>query len=152
MTNPHTTLSKKVNYLQLFLVAVAIGLLSSCTPSERDEFNKSVGVFFLGLFQVINMFLLGVPALIFSIISATNQKSVLRILGIIFLAVFSILAMIGFISVLRAEPKHFDVYYLFLFELVMLIGSILCLVISFGKKDNNNDPDAKLYNDLLDGE
>lgn len=104
-------------------------MLIACHNGSKENVNRAVEVFFLGVLQVINLILFGVSAVVFSAISITSNKPVFKILGGIFLGIFTIFFLMGFFAVSSARPKHFDIYIIFAVEAIMIIVAFICLII-----------------------
>jgi len=114
---------------KIALLLLLTGILVACKNSSKENFDRAVEVFFLGVLQVINLILFGVTALVFSIISATNSKPVFKTLGAVFLGIFTVFMIMGFLAVTRAQPRHFDIYIIFTVEAVMIIVAFICVLI-----------------------
>ena len=106
-------------------ILVATLFLGSCRNGQQENFNRAVEVFFLGVLQVINMIFFGTASLILCIISGTNPKQIFKVLGGVFLGLFSLFALIGFVNVIEANPRENDIFIIFLMEFAMIIVSMI---------------------------
>jgi len=109
----------------IMLLLCSILFLVSCRGQNNDNFNRAVEVFFLGVLQVINMIIFGVASLVFCVISGTNPKQIFKVLGGVFLGIFSLFSLIGFISVIDANPRENDIFIVFLMEFAMIVISMI---------------------------
>src|SRR6218665_154922 len=96
----------------ILLLLVSITLFA-CNPANNNEINRSISVAFLGFLQLINLVLVGLPALILSIVAATNGNKVVQVVGIVFLSLFGLLALWGFTEIQLIGPRKNDVYFIF---------------------------------------
>lgn len=125
----------------LFFTFITIFLIS-CNNGAKQEMNRAVEVFFLGVLQVLNMSLFGISSLVLCILSITSTKPVFKILGGILLGIFFLFMSLGLMAVTRANPKHFDIYILFILEIVMIIAAFICLLIKPKNKPSKNNTQA----------
>jgi len=124
-------------------------IFASCSTSEQNEFGRSVEVFLIGLLQVVNMVIFGVLSMIFCIISASNPKSTYKVLGWIFLLIFLLFFAFGYIAVTEARPRHFEIYYIFIMEFVMVVISLL-FVIRKPKTSNTSENRDQYLDKIID--
>lgn len=127
-----------ISILSLFIY------LCSCTPSANRDAERAMGVFFLGVLQVINIIIFGVGAVIFSVLSATNVKPIFKVLGWMFLSLFTLFVLIGLINVLELNPKHFDVFIIFFMEAAMIIVSLIFVIRKPVPQKSTNSKDQYL--------
>jgi len=121
----------------------------SCQERNNDNFNRVVEVFFLGVLQVINMIIFGVASLIFCIISGTNSKQIYKVLGGVFLGIFSLFCLIGLVNVIEANPRENQIFIIFLMEFAMIIISLI-FVFKKPKKVNNVENKDQYLNKIID--
>jgi len=131
------------NTLLLLLCALAF---IGCTPESRDNFNDSVSVFFLGVFQVVNIILVGLPGLILSIVAAVRGNKIVRTMGLIFIIGFLLFGTWGFVEVNNVGPRRSDIYIIFIIEFLFAGSGLGCLIAAFNKKEVK--PETEM--DLLD--
>lgn len=112
---------------QLLLFSVLILLLFSCTEAGKTDVNRAINVFFLGLFQVLNIILFGVSSFILCLLGMTNNKKNLKIIGGALLGMFTLFALLGLMAVLNQRPKNGTIYVLFLFEFFILGANVVFL-------------------------
>jgi quinol-cytochrome oxidoreductase complex cytochrome b subunit len=131
------------NTLLLLLCALTF---IGCTPESRDNFNDSVSVFFLGVFQIVNLIIVGLPGLIMSIAAAVKGNKIVRTLGLIFMIAFVLLGLWGFVEVNNVGPRRPDIYIIFIIEFLFAGSGFGCLIAASNKKEVK--PKAEI--DLLD--
>lgn len=141
----------------LLIFSLFLLLLFSCTPQEKENFDRSVSVFFLGLFQVFNIVLFGISSFILCLLGTTSQKKLLKIIGGCLLAVFVLFGALGLLAVLEERPRHNTVYILFVFEFMIVATNIVLLFVPLKKTisdarltDNRQRFEADNQNDLID--
>lgn len=127
-----------LNKETLVLVCLVF-VLAGCNDAKRAEMNRSVEIFLMGFFQVLNLAIFGIGALTLSVLSGSSVKQVFKIVGSILLGVFVIFTSMTYFQVQRLNPVHFDVYYIFLISLAMIGISLFFLI----KKPVINEPELK---------
>lgn len=137
------------NKTLLALIVVVTLLLVSCRDGHQENFNRAIEVFFLGVLQVINMIFFGTASLIFCIISATNPKQIYKVLGGVFLGIFSLFGLIGFINVVDANPRENQIFIIFLMEFAMIVISAV-FVLKKPKKVTETVDNEKYLDKIID--
>lgn len=124
-----------------YLVLPLFLLLAGCQEDSKNV-ERAIAVFFIGVLQMINLVTFGICAIVFSALSTNPQKPVFRILGWAFFGIFTLFVLLGFLAVTEKQPRHWDVYMIFMVE-TMMIGISLILLL--------RKPGRPLYkNDILD--
>lgn len=125
----HNTLIMKQTTQHFLLLLVMALLLFSCQDTEARDINRAVNVFFLGLFQVFNILLFGISSFVLCLLGMTNNKVILKRIGLILMVVFGIFMLLGLTAVIEQNPKHGTIYVLFLFEFAIIGTNIIFLVL-----------------------
>lgn len=129
-------MTSTIKIQQLALVALLAALLISCNAQNNADVNRAVAVFFLGVLQVINLILFGSTALVLCIVSANSAKPIYKVLGGVFLGIFAIFTLLGFLAVTAEKPRHFDIYILFIVEFLMILIAFIFVLKKPSKKSN----------------
>ena len=140
---------KTSNLTNGLLILVLLIVFTSCR--HNGDAHRAAEIFFLGVLQVINMFFFGICAVIFCVLAGTNGKPVFKALGWVFLSIFAMFAMMGFLEVQSAGPRHNEIYFIFMMEAVMIILSFV-FVIRSKKPVSESKRQSDLDNIINDNE
>lgn len=132
---------------EIFVIVSLVFLLISCSDQAKANADRAIAVFFLGVLQLVNLMLFGVTSIVFSAIGITNPKPVYRILGSVFLGIFSIFTTMGYLAVNAKHPRHFDIYWIFIIEIAVII---LCLVLLLKPKKIKDTRQEDYLDKILD--
>lgn len=132
----------KINLALVIAIAV---LLVSCRANQANV-DRAVGVFFIGVLQVINMIIFGIAGLIMCIVSSTSNKQIYKILGWIFFGIFSLFTVMGFMALTEIGPRHNEIYVIFMMEAAMMIISLIFVL----KKPNPKQKQQAVDSNYLD--
>ena len=134
--------------INLVLLVAATVFLISCRGNQANV-DRAVGVFFVGVLQVINMIFFGVAALILCIVSATNSKQVYKVLGWVFLGIFILFTLMGFMAITELKPRHGEIYVVFMMEAAMIIVALIFVIKKPNPKQKQQAVDANYLDKVI---